>query len=681
MTAADFEVSPDTSQIKRHLDRLFKRCINEYPGGLMEIRCINVSKTPQVKAQLFQVSSEMEKAVTWALDFNRKGFNIYVGVNPRKPGTERSCAANSKDVEKAFFNFADIDSSESLSALSKYSGTPYTFAVTTGRVPNHRPHIYWELDVPTCNMEAWKDTQRLIAGHFDSDRVIDPPRIMRLAGTINYPSEKKSEERGYITELATIKTDYGQVRKPVSLDILSKTFSFPDINSKPLSTGLNLPKNKPSINIQENMKAIESNDGWYVKTRDLVASLVGRGLSDEEILSLVPSIQIEGYSKEQTAVEILGFIKSARTKYKVPNPPSPETKLADVSRKLPLIYFNDVVAVTDTSDFVEGLLCEAALSVIYGESNCGKTFFATDISYHIAAGKKWRDCEVEQGGVIYAALEGGFGIRNRIASLQKRYEPGQIPLAIIPNSINLLDNEADIQGLIEAISEAAEKISPIPIKMIVIDTLARAMGGGNENSPDDMGSLVINADKIRLATNSHLMFIHHSGKDQARGARGHSSLRAATDTEIEITRDKSSGLSVAKVSKQRDMETQGEFGFSLEAVELGTNSRNKMITSCVVIPTDAPGRKAEKLSGQQYQALKQLRNLMADKGTKTYGSTKIPNVPVVKLDDWKIYLKQAGVTSRDNADTARKQWNRIREALVNKEVIGIWGDFVWVTGT
>ena len=654
----------------------------------MEIRCIHSVKTGPngnllAKAQLFLASSEISKAVQWAVEMNVDEFNIYVGVNPKKPGTDTTHAASDKDVEIAFFNFADIDSNDSLQKLSGFNGTQYSFAVTTGTIPNHRPHIYWELQTPARNLKAWRDTQIGIANFFNSDRVINPSRIMRLAGTINYPSQKKTEERNYVVELSTIRTEYDDPREAVEPHILHSDFSNPDKQPQQSNTGLNLATYAEPIDIPKKIIEISSGTEWHNKSRDVVASFVSRGFSDDDVMAMVPIFRLDSYSLEQTSAEISHFLTSAREKFGIPcpGPILQDNHIDGAIRDLPLIYYNDIRPVTETNDFVEGILCDGGLSVLYGESNCGKTFFATDISFHIATGKKWRCSDVDQGGVIYAALEGGFGIKNRIAALKKKFDADDIPFAIIPTSINLLDNNADINGLLKAVETAASTFSPIPIKLIVIDTLARAMGGGNENSPDDMGALVISADKIRSKTSSHLMFIHHSGKDQARGARGHSSLRAASDTEIEISRDKNSGVSVAKVSKQRDMETQGEFGFVLETVELGLNKRNKRITSCVVVPTEAPEKKTQKLSDQQYQSLKQLRNLLAEKGTRINGNTQIPNVPVVSIEEWKTNLGMAGVTSRDNPDTARKQWSRIKEALVNKGVIGIWGDRVWLTGT
>src|SRR4051812_18886432 len=70
--------------------------------------------------------------------------------------------------------------------------------------------------------------------------------------------------------------------------------------------------------------------------------------------------------------------------------------------------------------------------------------------------------------------------------------------------------------------------------MVVIDTLFRALAGGNENACEDMGTVVANADRIRAATGACVLMIHQCGKDAVRGMRGHSSLKAATDSEIEV---------------------------------------------------------------------------------------------------------------------------------------------------
>jgi hypothetical protein len=267
--------------------------------------------------------------------------------------------------------------------------------------------------------------------------------------------------------------------------------------------------------------------------------------------------------------------------------PFPMTRIADLS------------GVSEPADFVETLLTEGGASVIYGPSNCGKSFWILDLAACVATGSPFRgELEVSQGAVVYVALEGSLGVRNRIAALKaaKRLSADAL-LFLCFEPVSLL--EPDHAGrLAESVKEASQATG-LPCRLVILDTMARAMGGGDENKAQDMGAAVKAIDAIRAATGAHVSGVHHCGKDEARGARGHSSLRAAVDTEIEVFRPEGSQISTVRVTKQRDLPMGEPMPFSLEALELGTDRRGKPITSCVVHHEDSimaskpgkPGRK------------------------------------------------------------------------------------------
>jgi RecA-family ATPase len=213
---------------------------------------------------------------------------------------------------------------------------------------------------------------------------------------------------------------------------------------------------------------------------------------------------------------------------------------------------------------VKGLIDEACLSVMYGDSNSGKTFVALDIGLKVAAGSMVHNRKVKQGGVVYVAAEGGGTLRKRVMGFRKQHDFGSIPFGIIPCPVNLLNPNADTAPLIDLIKNFQTK-TRVKTEMVVVDTLARALAGGNENASDDMGAFVRSVDRIRSACDCHVMVIHHTGKDKARGARGHSSLRAATDTEIEVLPG-----GELRITKQRDMEMGKPIGFRLEQVDTGS---------------------------------------------------------------------------------------------------------------
>lgn len=161
--------------------------------------------------------------------------------------------------------------------------------------------------------------------------------------------------------------------------------------------------------------------------------------------------------------------------------------------------------------------------------------------------------------------------------------------------------------------DAAAEIVSQPVRLVTIDTLSRTMAGGDENAAKDMTQAVAGIDAVREATGAAVMLVHHCGKDEARGARGHSSLRAAIDTEIEVVHDEGSGISTAFVRKQRDLPKGDPMPYKLKVVELGTDSRGEPITSCVVHHEDAGMAAAPRKKGRKsrYHADQLLDSLPA----------------------------------------------------------------------
>ena len=355
----------------------------------------------------------------------------------------------------------------------------------------------------------------------------------------------------------------------------------------------------------------------------------------------------------------------------------------DEAEPLPLVMFEDIQPSLDANDFVQGVLTEGGASMVYGESNAGKTFWATNLSLHVAAGMEWCGRRVEQGGVVYAVLEGGIGFRNRVHVWKVHHgmEDARIPFASIPAGLNLLNPEADTPKLILAIRKAAEAFG-MPVKLIVIDTLARAFAGGNENASEDMGALVRNMDQIREATGANVLFIHHSGKDQAKGARGHSSLRAAIDTEIEVTAPKDGQPHMATIVKQREMPKGAEFPFSLDVVALGTNRHGEAVTSCVVVPAEAnEGERtgelirSVKLNSTSKIGFEALQNLMAEKGAS--GFQGVPDgVLSIPTDWWRDRFYR--VFPHDSQDAKRMAFLRVKTDLVSKHIARIEGGRSWL---
>ena len=264
-------------------------------------------------------------------------------------------------------------------------------------------------------------------------------------------------------------------------------------------------------------------------------------------------------------------------------PETSETGNGDTSdtgkRKLFWEGFNksrSLMAKDGTAWLIKGYLGKGEMSVLYGDSNTGKTFVALDVAYHIATKKEWNGRKVKGGLVVYVAAEAGKGIRARIEALHRRYKPEkEPPLVVIPCLVDLFSPNADLKPLLAQLEEIS-KAYGMPIEFVVLDTLARVIGPGDENTARDMGVLVGSVDRIRVTTGAHTQLVHHSGKKKVNGARGSSALRAATDTELEVE-----GGAI-HMRKQRNAVVGKKVPFSLQVVHLGEDEDGETVTSCTV---------------------------------------------------------------------------------------------------
>lgn len=368
-----------------------------------------------------------------------------------------------------------------------------------------------------------------------------------------------------------------------------------------------------------------------------------------------------------------------------------ETQNTQRPRTIQYVMSDQIVPNIEANDFVQNYLGEGQMSVVYGESNCGKTFFMTDMAFHVALGKRWRDLRVERGGVIYVALEGSYGLRNRITAFKHEYPEAKdgMPLAMITSQIDFMNPDGNIAEFIDVIMELREKLGSV--RLVVIDTLARAMAGGDENSGQDMGMLVRHGDLIRAATGAHVCFVHHSGKDKALGARGHSSLRAAIDTEIEVSREDGAAYSMVRTVKQREMEAAEPIYFGLKRVTLGVNRYNEEVTSCVVETVDAASLPKtddkQRLSANQAFVMDAILEAMDGSSVSV---VVYPGQAAMKCIDYetlrKTLLKRgfAQMLEKEN-DTEEKLMERVksttqtvRVALRDKNKIGFNRTHIWL---
>jgi hypothetical protein len=269
---------------------------------------------------------------------------------------------------------------------------------------------------------------------------------------------------------------------------------------------------------------------------------------------------------------------------------------------------------------IKNVLQRGTYAEIYGAPGEGKTFVALDMAYHVAAGTQWMEHKVRGGPALYLAYEGVGGLVKRAKALRQKYGTADVPLYVVGASFNLREKEGRV-SLGEVISAIGEK----PV-LVVIDTFAHALMGGDENSAQDVGEFNTGVAALIEATGACVMIVHHSGKNKAAGARGSSALLGALDTELEID----SNQIIAR--KQRDVETGQPISFKLKPVMVGMDSDGDEMTSCTVEPSQRPLPGSKPLTKRHLRALEILDDMNG-------GEAK--NTPIAKIE-WGKRLQAEG---------------------------------------
>lgn len=254
---------------------------------------------------------------------------------------------------------------------------------------------------------------------------------------------------------------------------------------------------------------------------------------------------------------------------------------------------------------VKGVLPREGEASIIGASGSGKTFLATDLALHIAADRPWRGIRVKGGLVVYVGAESPRSVERRFfAARHAGTFPSSTAIKLTPGPINMLD-DASVTSLIE-FCQGAELEFGKKCVAVFIDTLARSMSGGEENSNDTMSQVTrTGCDRIRDELKATVIVIHHMGKDLERGSRGGSAFPAAMDAEISVSEEQEQRI--ATIKKSRDGKDGERYGFKLKIVDLGLDEDGEQVTSCLIEHIGATELKMRKPSGKfQLQLLTEL---------------------------------------------------------------------------
>lgn len=352
--------------------------------------------------------------------------------------------------------------------------------------------------------------------------------------------------------------------------------------------------------------------------------------------------------------------------------------------------FNDIEPV-GVEWLVKFFLPAIGVGILAGPSTVGKTFFVLYVCLRIALGKTILGHKSRQAGVLYVAAEGQNGVRKRIKALRDKFEVKTTLFEFLGQAPNLLDRE-DIEDLAATAAEAARDMTLDGVDglgLIVIDTTAAAMPGGNENAGEDMSVALANVQWLSQEIGCLVLLVGHTGKNEALGVRGWSGQIGNSDAIIYLTSDElDPKLRTGVVHKLKDGECGERFAYRLKEVSLGHDSDGDAITSAYPVFEEAPvqqGKAKRKIAIDDKPGpaliLRALR-LMIDAG-QCFPVQHVPGVPVgtmgVKRTALRIRTAAIGYADPDdNADSTKRNINRDITALAAAKKLRVEGELVWL---
>ena len=337
---------------------------------------------------------------------------------------------------------------------------------------------------------------------------------------------------------------------------------------------------------------------------------------------------------------------------------------------------------------VKGLLGVGEMSVVCGPPKCGKSFATLHVAYAVSQGRQVWGRRVKQRTVLYVALEGESGFAKRLRAQVLTYGASK-DIHYIAQPVPLFDRPEQAQDIIAAALH-------VKAGLIVIDTHARAMTGGDENQAKDTGGLVGLYDEIRHATGAHLLVIHHTGKDAERGGRGSTALPAAADAWLGVAKDEAAGSHALEVKLSKDDASGDALNFKLAVIEIGEPDEDgDPVTTCIVeeldaVRIDAKAAKRPRLTHEQQGDYAELVNLFAAADSPAIQTRPAEGMQIQRVvtrqqlrEHWertaRLLRNDDGNASLPNGTVRKALFDKIKR-LKDKGFIGTTPEYVWLIG-
>ncbi len=326
--------------------------------------------------------------------------------------------------------------------------------------------------------------------------------------------------------------------------------------------------------------------------------------------------------------------------------------LQGAKRQAGLFTHLDDLKITKPEWLIDGLIEQNTLAMCFGAAGSGKTFAVLDMALSVATGKDYHGHSVDAGTVFYLCGEGHSGFARRSAAWTRTHDVKPGEAKFYKSNRAVIMSEAESVELLKSEMAALVEQAGAP-KLVVIDTLARSLGGADENAGKDVNLFIVACDEIKEEYGCTVMLVHHTGHQNKDRGRGASQINAALDHEFRIEAWGEDKV-LMTFTKQKEDRMPGPKAFVKLPVELVTDDMEEINSIVLEFTPDLPtGGSGERLTATQSALLKLFHKL------QEHGELER-----TRLRD--EYIDKLGTGNRDSD---RGKFNKHVGALLEKGVL------------
>jgi hypothetical protein len=364
------------------------------------------------------------------------------------------------------------------------------------------------------------------------------------------------------------------------------------------------------------------------------------GVAKESVWSMLTSeLDRQRWSRTVPQGELERAFQGALEKYRNGEWTSTAPSASPVLERTPLFTsIGELLTRTIKPNWlVRQLLERNTLACVFGLSGHGKTFTVADIALCVATGRDYYGHDVMRAPVLILAGEGYAGLTRRAKAwgLHHGIDLTDTQLHISRAGVALTDEKAVAELLAEVTSFIERQGHPA---LVVVDTLARNFGGGDENSTKDMGAFVRALDTLRAMTGACVLVVHHTSKANPDAARGNGALRGAMDWEYAVVKE--AGAVTLTCTKAKDFEPPGPLAFRITGgIDLGeVDDDGEPVTGAVLTRAMAMPKTSKGKAGRgknQLTVMRLLHEMLAERSAVLSKSGRDPDMASVPRSEWR----------------------------------------------